>query len=159
MDLSTADLCDRYPDRIGVAEPLLRSFGGAERFAGTIATVRVLEDNVLVARAIDEPGEGRVLVVEGGGSTRCALLGDRLAGLARDHGWSGIVVNGCVRDVAVLRTMELGVLALAACPRKSGKRGEGERDVPVSFAGLRFEPGHHLVADADGLIVADGPLG
>jgi regulator of ribonuclease activity A len=141
-----------------VAEPLLQSFGGVERFAGTIATVRVHEDNVLVAQAIDEPGEGRILVVDGRGSTRCALLGDRLAGLARDHGWSGIVVNGCVRDVAVLRTVELGVLALAACPRKSGKRGEGERGIPVSFAGLTFEPGHHLVADADGLIVADGPL-
>jgi regulator of ribonuclease activity A len=151
---STADLCDQRPDDVSVAEPLLPSFGGIAAFAGKISTVRVHEDNVLVRSALEEPGEGRVLVVDGRGSLRCALLGDQIAALAASNGWSGIVVHGCVRDARALGQIPVGIRALAANPRKSGKLGNGERDVPVTFAGVTFEPGHHLYADEDGVVVS-----
>lgn len=154
MPISTADLCDRYPDEIAVAEPVLSTFGGHAAFDGSIATVRVFEDNVLVRDALEEPGEGRVLVVDGGGSLRCALLGDRLAGLALANGWSGIVVNGCVRDAEALRQLPVGIRALATHPRKSAKTGAGERDVAVTFAGVTFVPAQWLYADHDGVLVA-----
>ena len=107
---------------------------------------------------LEAPGERHVLVVDGGASTRCALVGDRLAQLAVDNGWAGIVVNGCIRDSAALAAMPIGVKALAATPRKSEKRGPGRHDVPVSFAGVTFTPGHYLYADDDGIVVADKPL-
>jgi regulator of ribonuclease activity A len=150
----TPDLCDRYGDRVQVAEPLFRDFGGRGAFAGEIETVRVVEDNALVRRVLEDVGRGRVLVVDGQGSRRCALLGGRLAGLAAANGWAGIVVNGCVRDVAELAAAALGVKALAACPRPPGKTGAGERGVPVTFAGITFTPGHRVWGDEDGLVVA-----
>lgn len=149
----TADLCDRLGEQARVAEPGLRSFGGVQAFQGPVATVRVHEDNVLVCQALEEPGRGRVLVVDGGGSLRCALLGDRLARLALANGWAGVVVHGCVRDVTELARLPLGILALAAHPRKSGKAGTGERDVELRFASLTFRPGDWLVADEDGLLL------
>lgn len=158
MPISTADLCDRYPGDVRVVEPILRSFGGASAFAGPISTVRVHEDNVLVRAALEEPGEGRVLVVDGGGSLGCALLGDQIGELARMKGWVGIVVYGCVRDARALRELPVGIRALATNPRKSAKRGEGERDVPVTFAGVTFAPGHHLCADEDGIVVSERAL-
>jgi regulator of ribonuclease activity A len=150
----TPDLCDRYPDRVQVAEPLFRDFGGRAAFTGEIETVRVVEDNALVRRMLESEGRGRVLVVDGLGSRRCALIGGRLAALASVNGWAGIVVNGCVRDVAEIAAASLGVKALAACPRASAKTGAGERAVPVTFAGITFTPGHHLWGDGDGLVVA-----
>jgi regulator of ribonuclease activity A len=150
----TADLCDRFPEA-RVAEPLLRDFGGSTAFSGTIATVRVFEDNVLVRSSLERPGNGRVLVVDGGGSLRCALVGDQIAGLARTNGWSGLVVHGCIRDTDAIAQVPLGLKALATNPRQSQKRGEGERDVPVTFAGITFEPGDVLFADADGVVVLD----
>jgi regulator of ribonuclease activity A len=152
MTPNTADLSDSYPDA-AIAEPGILDFGGTPRFAGPIRTVRCFEDNTLVRAALEEPGEGAVLVVDGGGSLRCALLGDNLAALAIDNGWGGVVVNGCVRDTADLAGMDLGVRALAAHPRRSEKRGEGERNIAVSFLGVRFRPGHWLYADADGVVV------
>ena len=139
-----------------VAEPIFCSFGLRARFGGPVSTVRVFEDNVLVRAALEEPGEGRVLVVDGGGSLRCALLGDRLAALARDNQWAGVVVHGCIRDSAEIDGMDVGVRAMATHPRKSVKRGEGERDVPVAMAGIRIAPGEYLYADEDGVIVSVG---
>lgn len=158
MTRPTADLCDEH-DGLGVAEPVFRDFGGALAFGGPISTVRVGDDNSLVRDALAEPGGGRALVVDGGGSTRCALVGDRLAALARDNGWAGLLVNGCVRDSTQLAEIAVGLKALGTCPRKSVKRGEGERDVSVEFAGLRFAPGEWLYADADGVVVSPAELG
>jgi regulator of ribonuclease activity A len=158
MSISTADLCDQQGDAVDVAEPIFTSYGGAPAFGGPIATVSVYEDNVLVRAALEQAGEGRVLVVEGGGSLRCALVGDQIAVLAHTNGWAGIVVHGCVRDSHALREIPIGIKALNTNPRKSTKRGAGEREVPVRFAGISFQPGHYLYADADGLIVSEHPL-
>ncbi len=156
MNLSTADLCDELGSRARVAEPLFRNVGGERSFHGPISTVRVFEDNVLVREALSEAGRGRVLVVDGAGSLRCALLGDMLAHLARENGWEGLVVNGAIRDSAEISSVPIGLKALAAVPRRSEKRGEGEREVPVSFVGVDFEPGQYLYSDADGIVVVDG---
>eukprot|EP00898_Chlorokybus_atmophyticus_P009148 jgi/Chlat1/9234/Chrsp99S08510 len=153
--VKTADLCDKYDTEIRVAAPLFTSYGGLKAFHGPISTVRVADDNSLVRAALETSGEGRVLVVDGGASTRCALLGDQLAHLAVEHGWVGIIVHGCIRDSAEVHTMPLGVKALNTHPRKSIKRGLGERDVPVSFAGVTFVPGHFVYADEDGIVVAE----
>lgn len=155
MSFATADLCDELGPRARVAEPLFRDFGGRRSFHGTIATVRVFEDNVLVREALSEPGRGRVLVVDGAGSLRCALLGGMLARMAHENGWAGVVVYGAIRDSAEIPAIPVGLRSLAACPRRSGKGGEGQRDVPVTFAGVTFEPGHALYADPDGIVVVD----
>ncbi|MBL8258402.1 MAG: ribonuclease E activity regulator RraA [Candidatus Competibacteraceae bacterium] len=158
MDFKTTDLCDEFSDRLQIAEPLFGDYGGETLFCGAIATVKVFEDNSLVRAALEEPGKGRVLVVDGGGSTRCALLGDQLAELAEENGWAGVVVNGCIRDSAAIAEIDIGVKALAVHPLKSVKRGVGERDVAVRFAGVQFVPGYYLYADEDGLIVSEKPL-
>lgn len=155
---ATADLCDEFGEDVRVAEPTFWDYGGASSFRGPISTVQVFEDNVLVREALEEDGRGRVLVVDGGGSTRCALVGDRLAALAQENGWAGIVVNGCIRDSAEISIIPIGVKALNTSPRKSAKEGTGERDVPVSFAGLELSPGEYLYADEDGVVVADREL-
>jgi regulator of ribonuclease activity A len=152
---ATADLLDEHGDKAAVCELPLRQFGGARAFQGPIATVRCHEDNVLLRGCVSEPGRGRVLVVDGGGSLRVALVGDRIAGLALTSGWAGLVINGCVRDVAALRELELGVAALGSTPRPSGKAGAGEVDVPVAFGAATFRPGAWLAADEDGIVVLD----
>ena len=154
MEIVTADLYDAHGEALQVATPLLRDFGGRPAFGGPITTVKAFEDNSKVREALGEPGEGRVLVVEGGGSLRCAMLGDNLARMAADNGWAGVVVHGCIRDAAVIAEIPLGVKALATNPAKSVKRGKGERDDVVRFADVTFTPGHYLYADADGLVVA-----
>ena len=161
---TTADLCDQFPgDEKGatlqVAQPLLRSYGGASAFCGPIATVQVQDDNTSVRLRLQEAGNGRVLVVDGAGSLACALLGDQLALLAVSNDWSGVVVHGCIRDSAAIGEMKLGVLALTTLPRKSEKRGPGLHDVAVHFVGITFAPGHYLYADADGILVSAIPLG
>jgi len=158
IEFTTADLCDEFGSLVRVAGPLFRDYGGNGSFCGQIATVRVFEDNVLVREALEEEGRGQVLVVDGGGSVRCALLGDKLARMAHEHGWSGIVVNGGVRDCAELARIPVGVKALHTVPRRSGKEGVGDRDVPVSFAGISCGPGEYLYADADGIVVAERDL-
>lgn len=155
MSTPIADLCDDLGDRARVARPGLRSFGGRRRFRGPAAPVRLHEDNSLVRELLSQPGEGRVLVVDGGGSRRCALVGDRLGALAVENGWAGIVVWGCVRDTAELANLELGILALDPCPRKSVKRGVGERDVRVEILGVQIGPRDSVVADEDGWIVVE----
>jgi regulator of ribonuclease activity A len=155
----TADLYDAYGDALQVAEPVFRSFGGRTAFAGPIATVKVFEDNTLVRANLETTGGGHVLVVDGGGSLRCALVGDLLAQLAIDNGWAGIIVNGCIRDSEEMGAMDIGVKALAAHPAKSEKRGEGRENIALRFAGVTFNPGDHVYADADGIVVVDRDLG
>jgi regulator of ribonuclease activity A len=154
----TPDLCDRYGDWVQVAEALFQDFGGRPAFSGEIETVRVLEDNALVRRILEGEGRGRVLIVDGQGSRRSALIGGRLAALASTNGWAGLVVNGCVRDVSEMASVPLGVKALAACPRPPAKTGAGEQGVPVTFAGITFRPGQRVGGDEDGLVVAAAEL-
>lgn len=153
----TADLSDRLGETARIVDVPLHSFGGLRAFGGRVATVRAPEDNSLVRRALEEPGEGRVLLVEGGGSRRCALLGDLLGDLAVKNGWRGVVVNGCVRDSVELSRLPLGVLALGTCPKKSEKRGRGEREVVVHLGGTEVRPGEWLYADEDGVLITPGP--
>lgn len=150
---STADLADAHPG-VQVASPGLRHFGGKHRFLGPIATILCFEDNSRVRELVGSDGHGRVLVVDGGGSMQCALLGDLLGEKAVENGWAAVVVNGCVRDTRRLGQLPLGVMALETHPRRSEKRGMGEVDVAVRFAGVTFEPGWHLYADEDGLLVS-----
>ncbi|MFP2926752.1 ribonuclease E activity regulator RraA [Pyxidicoccus sp. 3LG] len=159
-DFKTADLCDAHSGtpHFQVAEPGFLDYGGHRSFAGPISTVRAPEDNSLVRKALEEPGQGRVLVVDGGGSRRCALVGDQLAALAQKNGWAGVVVNGCIRDSEDVGRTAIGVKALGTHPLKSSKRNEGQRDVEVRFAGVTFKPGEHLYADADGIVVAAAQL-
>ncbi|HET6757033.1 MAG TPA: ribonuclease E activity regulator RraA [Burkholderiales bacterium] len=155
MSFSTADLCDQYEGKVSVAAPLFKRYGGVPSFCGPIATIKVFEDNVLVRDALSELGHGKVLVVDGGGSLNCALLGDQLAKLAQQNRWSGIVINGCIRDAAAIAQIDIGVRALDTHPRKSVKIGIGQRNIPVSFAGVNFVPGSQLYCDEDGIIVLD----
>jgi regulator of ribonuclease activity A len=154
MIFSTADLCDQHAGQVQIAAPLFRSYGGLAAFHGEISTIKVFEDNVLVRTALSQPGGGKVLVVDGGGSLNCALAGDQLAALAQQNGWSGIVVNGCIRDSAAIAKIRIGVRALNTHPKKSAKRGQGEKNVPVFFAGVNFVPGEQLYSDEDGMIVS-----
>jgi regulator of ribonuclease activity A len=154
MPVSTADISDQLGDTAMIAAPGFRCFGKLVGFSGKISTVRCHEDNSLVRTALGEAAEDRILVVDGGASMNCALLGDMLATLAADNGWQGVIVNGCIRDSQVINSIDIGVMALATHPRKSLKRGLGERDVPVNFAGIDFHPGHYVYADSDGILVS-----
>ena len=155
--LKTADLYDIHEEELQICSPVFRHFGGRRQFHGPIATLKCFEDNSLVREQLDQPGEGRVLVVDAGGSLRCAMLGDLLAQLAVDNGWEGVVMFGCIRDAMEISEMPLGVLALATHPRKSVKRGAGEVGGTVNFAGVSFRPGEWLYADEDGVVVLDRP--
>ena len=158
MSFKTADLCDEYSDSLQICEPGFSDFGGRRRFFGQISTIKCYEDNSLVREAVAEPGEGRVLVVDAGGSMRCAMLGDLLAAKAVAKGWSGVLMYGVIRDSADVAQMDLGVKALGTCPLKSVKKGVGERDVAVRFAGVNFSPGSYLYADEDGIVCSDAAL-
>ncbi|MBT2969708.1 MAG: ribonuclease activity regulator protein RraA [gamma proteobacterium symbiont of Ctena orbiculata] len=151
--LKTADLCDIHEEHLQVCTPGFRHYGGKRAFHGPITTLKCFEDNSRVREQLELPGEGRVLLVDGGGSLRCALLGDVLAQKAVDNGWSGVVVHGCIRDAAEIGGMSLGVMALATNPRKSVKKGAGEVGVEVSFSGVGFRPDEWLYADEDGIVV------
>lgn len=158
MTFNTADLYDAHSGNVQVAEPIFRDYGGNPAFHGPVKTLKVFEDNSLVRQALEQEGEGRVLVVDGGGSMRCALLGDNLGALAIENGWAGLLVYGCVRDSSLLKTMGLGVKALGTNPRRSVKKGAGDEEVLVTFAGLTIHSGDHLYADEDGIIVSTSPL-
>lgn len=163
MAIQTADLLDTHEEalRAGtlhVVTPMFRSYGGRTALSGVISTLKLFEDNSLVRIALSEPGQGRVLVVDGGGSLRCALVGDQLAELAVKNGWAGIVVYGCIRDSRAIGGMDIGVFALATHPLKSIKKNVGEADIPVAFGGVTFVPGHYLYADEDGVIVSQNSL-
>ena len=149
----TADLYDVYEEKLQVCEPVFSHFGGHRNFHGPIATVKCFEDNSMVKKQLGEAGQGRVLVVDAGGSLRCAMLGDLMATKAIDNGWAGVVMFGCVRDSVEVGEMPIGVLALATNPRKSQKKGIGDIGGVVSFAGVTFTPGEWLYADEDGIVV------
>eukprot|EP01024_Parvocaulis_polyphysoides_P031612 TRINITY_DN284_c1_g3_i1.p1 TRINITY_DN284_c1_g3~~TRINITY_DN284_c1_g3_i1.p1 ORF type:complete len:226 (-),score=35.17 TRINITY_DN284_c1_g3_i1:642-1271(-) len=163
----TADLADVFhPENVDeikdyklrILQPIFKDFGGNIKFSGYVSTVKCYENNPLVRKALEEEGKGRVLVVDGGASMRCALLGDKLAEMAVKNGWSGLVVNGCIRDSEDIGKMSLGVKALNTYPLKSSKRDPGMRDVPVILGGVRIVPGNWICADKDGIVVADEEL-
>jgi len=157
MPQSTCDLCDAHKGAVGttffVLPPVFVSYGAVAAFAGTVATIKCFEDNTLVKAALDEPGNGRVLVVDGGGSLRRALVGGNVAAAAAKNGWAGVVVDGAVRDVAELAATKVGIRALALVPLPTEKRNQGERDVAVQIQGVWVRSGDRLVADADGIVV------
>jgi regulator of ribonuclease activity A len=156
-DFVTGDLCDKHKGNVDasfrVLPPVFRDFGKRVRFAGTIATVKCFEDNSCVKAALEEPGAGRVLVVDGGGSLRRALVGGNIAAAAATNGWAGVVVDGCVRDSAELVECDLGIRALALMPMPTERRQQGQRDVAVQIQGVWVLPGERLVADEDGIVV------
>jgi regulator of ribonuclease activity A len=158
MDFLTTDLCDANEGKVRVVAPMFRSYGGRRAFAGPIATLKLFEDNGLVRKALESPGEGRVLVIDGGGSLRCALVGDQLAALGVKNGWAGIVAYGCIRDSRAIGGMDIGLFALATHPQKTLKKNQGDIDLPVTFGGVTFIPGEWLYADEDGVIVSHNKL-
>jgi len=158
MTFSTCDLCDEHEDKLRVVDPLFADFGGRSVFSGRIATIKCHEDNSLVRECVAEAGYGRVLVIDGGGSTRRALLGDMLAEKAASNGWAGVIVYGAVRDIEIMETIDLGVKALCSIPLKTEKKGIGERDIAVRFGGVDFVPGHFLYADRNGIVVSSEDL-
>ena len=162
MSFKTPDLCDQFESELGttvrVVAPMFQRYGGRVGFSGQIVTLKLFEDNSLVREAVGEAGKGKVLVVDGGGSLRCALVGDQLAILAQKNGWEGIVVYGCIRDSGDINGLDIGVRALNTHPQKSIKKGVGDRNIAVTFGGVTFTPGDWLYADEDGVLVASKPL-
>lgn len=159
MTYKTTDLCDTYTEKVAVAEPIgFKDFGGKKMFNGKIETVKCFEDNSLVRKMLEQNGKGKVLVVDGGGSTRCALLGDMLGELGVKNKWAGIIIYGCIRDSAAMATLAIGVKALNVTPLKSNKRNEGQTNIPLRFAGVSFVPGEQVYCDEDGIIVAKEKL-
>lgn len=156
MEFSTADLVDEHGEALQSCDLQLRQFGGRRRFHGPIRTVACFEDNALVRQVLSEPGDGAVLVVDGGGSLHTALVGDLIAGLAQANGWAGLVVHGAVRDTEALAGLDIGIKALGSNPRRSAKLATGQVDVPVHFGGVSFRPGEHLYSDEDGVVVLRG---
>ena len=155
--LITPDLCDAYPE-VEVVTPMFKNYGGIKNFGGEIVTVKCFEDNSIVKEQVGLPGEGKVIVVDGGGSMRNALLGDMLAEKAAANGWAGLVIYGCIRDVDAIGETALGVQALGTHPRKTDKRGLGDLNVPVTFGGVTFKTGQFVYADNNGVIVSDKAL-
>ena len=158
----TCDLCDEHKNdtsgKFRVLPPVFKSFGKIARFSGLVSTVKCFEDNSLVKAAVESPGHGRVLVVDGGGSLRRALLGGKLGEAAAVNGWAGVVVDGCVRDVAELAGFNVGIRALAAMPLPTDKRNEGQRDAVVQIQGVWVRPGDWLCADEDGIVLLAPPM-
>ena len=158
MTFAIADLCDAHPDVVKVCQTPFRSFGKVSAFHGPIRTLSVLDDNALVRQALERPGQGAVLVVNGGGSLKRALVGDNLAKLAIDNGWAGLIIHGAVRDTGVINTMKIGVKAVGTIPLRADREAIGEIDIPTSFGSVIFTPGEWLYADEDGLIISPRPL-
>jgi regulator of ribonuclease activity A len=155
MTATTSDLYDQFGERLRVLPPLFQDYGGRARFGGEVVTVRCFEDNSRIKELLGTPGVGKVLVVDGGGSLRCALLGDLLAGQAVTNGWEGVVLYGCVRDRVALKALALGIRALGTIPRKSIRRGEGQTQLPIEIGGVACRPGDRLTADEDGIVLLD----
>ena len=158
MTFATADLFDHHADQLQVCSPVFRDFGKETRFCGPIRTLKVFESFGITKSTLATDGKGHVLVIDGGGSLRCAMLGDKLAQLAIDHNWKGILINGCVRDSAAISKLSIGVKALGTNPTRPSPEGEGQLDVPVRFASVTFHPGHFLYADADGVVLSEHDL-
>ncbi|WP_117235995.1 ribonuclease E activity regulator RraA [Vibrio maerlii] len=158
MEYNTSALCDIYLDQVDVVEPMFSNFGGRASFAGQITTIKCFEDNGLVRSTLEQDGVGRVLLVDGGGSLRRALIDAEIASIAEENEWEGIVVYGCVREVDELEDMNLGIHALASIPVGATAQDIGENDVPVNFAGVSFLPEDYLYADNTGIILSQEPL-
>lgn len=163
MNFKTPDLLDANEDltRAGIVRvvtPMFQRYGARSSFSGQITTLKLFEDNSLVREAFEEPGKGKILVIDGGGSLRCALVGDQLAILAQKNGWEGVIVYGCIRDSGDINQIDIGVRALDTHPLKSIKKGAGDRNIDVSFGGVTFKPGEWLYADEDGVIVSPSSL-
>lgn len=156
--ISTPDLCDAHENEVLVLEPIFNNYGGKGAFGGEAVTVKCFEDNSLVKEQLALPGNGRVLVVDGGGSLRRALLGDMIAESATKNGWSGVVIYGAIRDVDAIADLDLGVQAIGATPLKTEKRGIGDLNVSVRFAGVEINPGDYIYADNNGIIVSADSL-
>ncbi len=157
-DFKTADLCDDFDAELSILAPGFSNYGLRPRFCGKVSTIKCVDDNSLVRDAVSSEGESRVLVIDNAASMRCAVLGDQLAELAVKNNWSGIIVNGCIRDSFDISAMDLGVKTLATHPLKTVKLGAGERDVEVSFSGVTIQPGDYAYSDEDGIIIAKRPL-
>jgi regulator of ribonuclease activity A len=163
MSFATTDLCDDHPmllddGRLAVLPPVLRHYGKRVKFSGRVTTLKVFEDNALVRATLETPGNGNVLVIDGGASMRRALVGGQLGLLAQDNGWAGIIVDGCIRDTEEIESCDIGVRALGAHPQKSSKKGAGERNVRIQVCGVPVNPGDWIYADADGVLVAQQKL-
>ncbi len=154
MQFLTTDLCDEHPDFVRVVEPLFTNYGGKVCFGGEIVTVKCHEDNSVVKETAGTPGQGKVMVVDGGASMRRALLGDMIAENAVKNGWAGFIIYGCIRDVDAIGALDIGVQALGTIPLKTDKRGIGDRNVSVTFGGVTFNPGEFVYADNNGIIVS-----
>ncbi|MBC3879088.1 ribonuclease E activity regulator RraA [Undibacterium sp. FT79W] len=159
MSFASCDICDANEDKLASGElaalpPVFKSYGAMTKFSGPATTLKAFEDNGMVRSVLETPGNGHVLVIDGGGSLRCALVGGNLAVLAEENGWAGIVVHGCIRDVDEINACNIGVRALAAMPVKSIKRGGGEQNLRIAIAGVAVSPGDWIYADADGVLVA-----
>lgn len=162
MTFKTPDLCDQFENELGktlrVVAPMFQRYGARTSFSGEIVTLKIFEDNSLVRESFAESGKGKVLVIDGGGSLRCALVGDQLAILAQKNGWEGAIVYGCIRDSADINDIDIGVRALNTHPQKSIKKGVGDRNINVTFGGVTFVPGEFVYADEDGVIVSEKAL-
>jgi regulator of ribonuclease activity A len=160
MTFTTTNLCDQFGDthHLQIGEPIFLRFGGRSAFSGQVTTLKVFEDNVLIRKVLEETVTDGVLVIDGGGSHRCALLGGNLSRLACENGWAGIIVYGCIRDSVEINELPIGLRALHTHPLKSHKRGTGDRDKLISFAGINFRTGNYVYVDEDGIVVADEKL-
>lgn len=158
MDIKTADLWDAFENQVQVADPIFTDFGGLDAFHGRAVCVRVFEDNVLVKQTLKQDGTGSILVVDGGGSLACALVGDLLAQLAIDNRWNGLIICGAIRDSKEIAQMDIGLKALNTCPRKSAKKGKGSVGEPLDIAGVSIRPGDYIYADTDGILVSEKDL-
>lgn len=156
-NFSTPDLCDEHSD-VQILSAGFFSYGRRTHFAGEIVTIKCFEDNSLVKEQVGMPGNGRVLVVDAGGSMRCAMLGDQLAQKASDNGWSGVLLYGCIRDVEIIADIDIGVKALGVHPRKSVKKGIGELNIPIYFCEAHIKPGYYLYSDANGIVISERAL-
>lgn len=158
MEYNTSELCDMYLDVVDVVEPMFSNYGGVSSFGGTISTIKCFEDNGIIADVLAEDGEGRVLLIDGGGSLRRALIDATIAEIGVNSGWEGIIVYGSVRDVDALEELDIGIQAMASIPVGADSHGIGEVDVPVNFGGVSFLPGDHVYADSTGIILSPEPL-
>jgi regulator of ribonuclease activity A len=161
MTFSIATLCDTYwggSHNLQIADPVFKNFGGIQLFSGQITTLKTFEDSVIIRKILSEKVENRILVIDGGGSHRCALIDFNLARIATDNGWGGIVVYGCIRESALIAKLPIGLLALHTHPLHCNKKEQGDRDLLISFAGINFKKDSFLYADMDGMIVSDSML-
>ena len=158
MFIDTSELCDLYAEQVDVVEPIFSSFGGVSHFYGKVTTVKCFESNGLIAEVLEENGEGRVLVIDGGGAVRRGLIDAELAQLAVDNGWEGIIVYGAVRQIQQLENLDIGIHALAPIPVSADESSAGESDIPVNFGGVTFFPEDYIYADLTGIILSPEPL-